>query len=503
MATESRSAGTASGAATASTRGWRRTGSRRNVEGIAIEHGQDNRITENRFDGDETAIRLWKNPTQDPNWEYPKTRDTRSRDYVDRRQHLRAAIRSRSKITETQNVRVLTNGFEKVGTVAVLAGDTRNFGVGDEVSGADPAAVDARRHAAEADRPAASTPRSPTPSGAAATRSSSTSGGRTTGSRRSCGRPAGRTRAAEAARAGPAGEWKVASVRGATVEPPNGRVPGAITVTAGRRRRRPSDYRRGAASYRGGAVVGPRGLSATPAGCAIHVRLLAILRAGRLAGALLRPSTRRRARRSSRMRSRASSRAAGEDRAARPARLHVGRSDRGGVPRDRVAIVAEGTVDLPPGRLYLRTISDDGLRVWMDDERMIDHWTPHESAVDTAPITGGKRRFKVEYYEIGGFAELRFEISEAMMNWLTDPEIWIALATLTFLEIVLGVDNIIFISILSGKLPPEQQPRARRLGLLARDGHADRCCCFSLAWIVRLTGPLVHGARVTRSPAAI
>lgn len=55
-------------------------------------------------------------------------------------------------------------------------------------------------------------------------------------------------------------------------------------------------------------------------------------------------------------------------------------------------------------------ISDDGIRVWMDDERIIDHWAPHESAVDAAAITGGKRRFKVEYYEIGGFAELRFEI---------------------------------------------------------------------------------------------
>ena len=72
---------------------------------------------------------------------------------------------------------------------------------------------------------------------------------------------------------------------------------------------------------------------------------------------------------------------------------------------------------------------------------------------------------------------------------LTDPQIWIALATLTFLEIVLGVDNIIFISILSGKLPPEQQPRARRLGLLG--AMVTRVLLlFSLAWIIRLTAPL-------------
>ncbi len=74
------------------------------------------------------------------------------------------------------------------------------------------------------------------------------------------------------------------------------------------------------------------------------------------------------------------------------------------------------------------------------------------------------------------------------MDWLTDPQIWIALLTLTFLEIVLGVDNIIFISILSGKLPEEQQPRARRIGLLGAMGTRV-LLLFSLAWIIRLTQP--------------
>jgi predicted tellurium resistance membrane protein TerC len=74
------------------------------------------------------------------------------------------------------------------------------------------------------------------------------------------------------------------------------------------------------------------------------------------------------------------------------------------------------------------------------------------------------------------------------MESLTDPQIWIALATLTFLEIVLGVDNIIFISILSGKLPEAQQPRARRIGLLG--AMITRILLlFSLAWIIRLTQP--------------
>ena len=75
------------------------------------------------------------------------------------------------------------------------------------------------------------------------------------------------------------------------------------------------------------------------------------------------------------------------------------------------------------------------------------------------------------------------------MTWLTNPEIWIGLLTLTVLEIVLGIDNIVFLSIVSGKLPPAQQPRARRIGLslalLLRIG-----LLASLAWIIRLTAPL-------------
>src|SRR3954467_4385200 len=74
------------------------------------------------------------------------------------------------------------------------------------------------------------------------------------------------------------------------------------------------------------------------------------------------------------------------------------------------------------------------------------------------------------------------------MDWFGSGNM-IALATLTFLEIVLGVDNIIFISILSGKLPPPQQPTARRLGLLLAMGTRI-LLLFSLSWVVKLTAPL-------------
>ncbi|MGH2436108.1 MAG: TerC family protein [bacterium] len=75
------------------------------------------------------------------------------------------------------------------------------------------------------------------------------------------------------------------------------------------------------------------------------------------------------------------------------------------------------------------------------------------------------------------------------MEWLFDPGIWIALITLTALEIVLGVDNIVFISILADKLPGDQAPRARRFGLVAAM-LARIALLASLAWLIRLTRPL-------------
>ena len=75
------------------------------------------------------------------------------------------------------------------------------------------------------------------------------------------------------------------------------------------------------------------------------------------------------------------------------------------------------------------------------------------------------------------------------MEALANPEIWIALATLTALELVLGIDNIIFISILAGKLPPEQRDTARRVGItLAAVTRLG--LLLAIAWIIGLTAPL-------------
>ncbi|MDX1910258.1 MAG: TerC family protein [Saprospiraceae bacterium] len=77
------------------------------------------------------------------------------------------------------------------------------------------------------------------------------------------------------------------------------------------------------------------------------------------------------------------------------------------------------------------------------------------------------------------------------MEWITNPDIWIAFFTLCALEIVLGIDNIIFISILTSRLPKNQQQRARRIGL-ALAMFSRIALLFSLAWLMQLTTPFIH-----------
>ena len=78
-----------------------------------------------------------------------------------------------------------------------------------------------------------------------------------------------------------------------------------------------------------------------------------------------------------------------------------------------------------------------------------------------------------------------------MMEVFLQPEAWIALLTLTFLEIVLGIDNIIFIYIISNKLPKEQQPRARFIGL-ALALVVRIFMLLGISWLIGLTEPLFH-----------
>jgi predicted tellurium resistance membrane protein TerC len=80
------------------------------------------------------------------------------------------------------------------------------------------------------------------------------------------------------------------------------------------------------------------------------------------------------------------------------------------------------------------------------------------------------------------------------MDWLTQPEIWVAFGTLVVLELVLGVDNVIFISILAGKLPAAQKGQARTLGL-ALAVISRIILLFSISWVIGLTAPLFKVVR--------
>lgn len=76
-----------------------------------------------------------------------------------------------------------------------------------------------------------------------------------------------------------------------------------------------------------------------------------------------------------------------------------------------------------------------------------------------------------------------------MLDLLTDPAVWVSFATLALLEIVLGIDNVIFLSIVSSRLPEHQQAKARRIGLLLALGGRI-VLLFALSWLIGLTAPL-------------
>ncbi|HEU5218337.1 MAG TPA: PA14 domain-containing protein, partial [Gemmatimonadales bacterium] len=80
------------------------------------------------------------------------------------------------------------------------------------------------------------------------------------------------------------------------------------------------------------------------------------------------------------------------------------------LPLTHWALDADATIALPPGEYTIRTISDDGVEVWLGERKVISNWAPHESVVDTASMGGGVHRLKVRYYQVDGWTELRLEI---------------------------------------------------------------------------------------------
>ena len=313
------------------------------------------------------------------------------------------------EIAETQNVRIITNDFEKVSTVATLSGDTRNVGIGDEVS------VPVRS------RPTLDlTLPKPFPGGMDAKIPDAERRGRDAIIVDEWGPydwkspklwPEGRSDAVpiKLRVLGPAGEWKAASARGATIEPSSGRVPGSLMVTPSADPIVDIDVQ---LTYRGDRVTSPRGsVVAAGAPYTFGYSRYFVPVDWQIQWFAFDPS------------SSPDKDAEAFARLLKGSPVKTERQNRldfisggeltAGVPRDRVAAVATGQVTLPPGAYSLRTISDDGIRVWVDDALVIDRWSVHESIVDTALLAAGAHRLRVEYFEATGFAEFRVEIVKA------------------------------------------------------------------------------------------
>jgi nitrous oxidase accessory protein NosD len=362
----------------------------RNTEAMAIEHGQNNVIQGNTFEHNDIAIRLWQNATQDPNWGYPKNRDTRSRGY-------KIAANTFTNNKSDYDIKSTTDVEKGDGptSLQVIAPDPLAAGV-------DPMIKDGERRGRNTiivdqwgpydwqspklwpvlDQPGLKGPaynvRGPLKLNVL----------------------------------GPAGNWRLVSQRGARISPVRGKVGDVITLTPIASSVVDVDV---SLEYRGEAVTSPRGVKTRKGGPFVfrYSRFFAPMEwrlkffeygdtsdpvkqpvafAKLIGGVAVKTVTRDRI------------------------DYMSGRFIEEGVPRDKFAFSAEGSVILPEGRYTVQVISDDGARVWMDGRILIDAWDPHESRVDSALISGGRHAFRVEYYEIGGWSEMRFDIQPRRMT---------------------------------------------------------------------------------------
>ena len=371
-----------------------------NTEAIAIEHGQNIRIQGNTFKGDETAIRLWAN-AQTPTWGFAKLRDTRSRDYTvdgNRFEGTKTAL----AVARTAGLRAKANVYASVGVPLQLGLDVTAM----EFEPAGPAP------GAEIEQP----PPARMTGAIEARLPANAARGRSTilvdewgpydyrGPRLwLTGKPQDRPLRFRVL--GPAGKWTLKTIRGGTPSAREGVVPGELTVTPAVTAGADVDI---ALEYVGGAVVTSRG-QAFAAGARVPFGYTAFEPAfdwtvmywkvdppvNPLAGDPF-----AKAFQTSPIRADAAQRID----------LSTSAALGTGLPADWVALRAETTGTLPAGSYELGVTSDDGVRVWIDDKLVIDRWNVHETAVDRVPLAGGRHRFKIEYFEATGWAELQVRV---------------------------------------------------------------------------------------------
>jgi parallel beta-helix repeat protein len=360
--------------------------------GIAIEHGQDNRLEGNRFRGDKLAISLWANPVEPSDWGYPRYRDTRSRD-------VRIAGNVFSGHDETWRIENTTR-LDIVGNRTVAATDET----------CDPrsllgAAFDSvASEVAQGPPEIAYGPRSRLPRSAIVVDEWGPWDGLSPKLW-----PVDTTRArVPLAVLGPDGSWRVTARHGVTsVSATTGRTGDTLVVTpaAGA-----LDDWRVALAYTGAPTVSPRGVP-TDAGVPVPFAFERFQPAGPWSVEVFTWAD-----------------STGDPHLA-PAAFQAMlqrepvltldqprldwqwyRSLVPGIPQERWAAVATADVTVPDGTHSLRIISDDGARVWVDGRVAMDQWTPHGSEVAYAPIAPGRHAVRVEYYQLGGWSEIRVDV---------------------------------------------------------------------------------------------
>lgn len=379
----------------------------RNRIGIAIEHGQDNAILSNSFTGDTTAIHLWAHPIEPGEWGYPKHRDTRSRDYAIEGNTI-SGSRTALRILQTRELRAAHNRISA--ETLLVAGDTGAFMIDTTPPWiyVQTRSLRYRVNPLDGGRTVlpsefADQPRSTIivdewgPYDSKSPKLWPADSSLAIPLRLKVLGPRGR------------GTWRLLKASGATISKRSGSVGDTILVLPASGRVEDWEI---TLEYRGQATRSPRGVvraagapyvvsySRFDARPRWDVKVFAWadsthpLTAPAGFSALLRGERGRPAL------TRATSRL----------QYMWYRAPSPDWPQTRAAIVATTGVDLPPGEYTIRAISDDGIRVYVDDRVVIDDWSVHESRVRDAPLSSGAHRIRVEYFQDSGWGEIWVEL---------------------------------------------------------------------------------------------